>query len=412
MNNSNIQLLYDNASELDKIKKFKFINKLRNGGILLDLNDKMFNSVQLSEFISIARLVKNVRFARRKNIFDIEINISTFADKIVYLILEMVLYDLAVDDNIELYVYIGDKCGICSEHNSSILKGFSESALIRCMREKQRFDQEHFAELYIKNYDKINLIPDIENEEPFIETHFRRYFTREKIISELKGELSFFKSKFRSEVKAILKNNYNIKDSEWVSNFAEVVGELFDNACFHTKGDALIDIHIVDGMKANQLNINMSFICIADNMLYDEVMKRFNNDTLHKEGIYKTVRSAFETQLKNKEFNEKYTPEHFFMFANFQRYISTRDEDYEDAGTGLSKLLEYILNNSSLDTTYVMSNNKVILFNKEYLVNNENIFTLNKEKDINKKLDDVVVTGSNVCFPGTLFNIHLVKELD
>lgn len=330
-----------------------------------------------------------MHFKEKKLVIDLQID--DFADKIVYLLLEIIILDLERDKSIKY------KLNIIVNNNTTQTKGFFKTPLGRSIDNKQI----DFQNEYIK------CITDYE--ECAKEVYYRKFYKREDIINH-----KLIESETISDVYDIFDKYYSyINDVVWKDSISKMVAELLCNAKGHSDGDVLIDLHVF-WVDENKIGLDLAFINISDINFYEKTQVMFEKGDTPKTEIYETLKNSIRYQLKNRDFNEEYTKEHFYMFCNFQRYVSSRatsETTKQRAGTGLAQLMSIIIKDTIIDKSYVLSGDKILKFDKLYLNINEDIFTLNKEKDINKALDIRTISNSYMDIPGTVFNVYLVKEV-
>lgn len=357
--------------------------------------DKLYNGIDLYAFLKFAKFLINFKHNNKKCLISIEID--GFKDKIVYILLEMAIFILSCDANINIDIKFTKEL-----EENPINVGFLNSPICRTIIKDKKFNKGYFKKLYLERYNHIDQNMNI---------FFRKIYTRDDIDSDKKQTLA---SKVLTDANNILKNVCSDENGKWRKAFSKVISELFCNASTHAKGDVIIDLHIVKATESSW-NIDFAIVNISENMLYQAIEDKFNiNDYTDKGNIYETLQKAYNIQDDNNEFSKTYTQEHFYIFCAFQEYVSTREniEDDNLAGTGLFETIKYILGNSEIDISYVMTGDKIISIDKNLLKECNGIFTLNEENNINKRLSEKVIAESKVCFPGTIYNIHLIKELD
>lgn len=391
----NLDLIFNYVEELSKKKTKSYKTDIYKGKLIkykVESKYGLYDGIDLYAFLQFAKFLINCKHNNKK--CSIYIEIDGFKDKIVYILLEMAIFILSCDANINI-IFTKEP------EENPINVGFLNSPICRTIIKNKKFNKDDFKKLYLESYNHIDQNMDI---------FFRKIYTRDNIDSDKEQTLA---SKVLTDANNILKNVCSEKDGKWSKAFSKVISELFCNASTHTKGDVIIDLHIVRATE-NSWNIDFAIVNISENMLYQAIEDKFNiNDYTDKGNIYETLQKAYNIQSKNNEFSKLYTQEHFYTFCAFQEYVSTRDniEDDNLAGTGLFETIKYILGNSEIDISYVMTGDKLIYIDKNLLKECNGIFTLNEENNINKRLSEKVIFESKVCFPGTIYNIHLIKEL-
>ena len=174
--------------------------------------------------------------------------------------------------------------------------------------------------------------------------HFRKIC--ENIEENRKGE---FISVTMDEVDIFLKC-FEL-DNEYRNELAEVIAEIVDNALKHSNGDCI-------------LNLNDIFI---GKEIVEYIRKEDKSEYSEKNKI---VLEAYENH-KNF-FGDNYNINSFAMISAFQKYVTTRKMSKNTGGTGLTTLINALIEKSTHNFCYAISGNTNLIFKNEFLTLNEN----------------------------------------
>lgn len=379
---NNIELLYKDI----KAKKISLLK----GIIRIDIN---FDKIDSKALMYLLQNLKYLLDFKYKN-YTILINFKllNFADKITYLILDAIIYDLFKRTAFDI--------GVCfnGEDSKNVHNdGFSGTALYRSWGEDGHIDKKKFISLYEKG------------------TYIDRKTYRRLLSRDLLNDYST-PSIINSDVASILKTCCD--DEEWVDEVAEVTSELVDNVGFHTDSDCLIDINIEDqALKSSDviekplLLVNIAIINFSKERLFDKIKLNLDEKNYKDDDkLYSRIYKAYET---HKEFfNKDYTDEDFCLVTAFQKKVTTRSLKSGSSGTGLTKLIQNIIDKTYLDYSYVLSGNPVLFFKSECLsMSDEGFIGFNRQNDyFNARPAEDVIYKSSLNIPGSIYNLLLIKE--
>lgn len=240
-------------------------------------------------------------------------------------------------------------------------------------------------------------------------THFRRLIEYEKYkqgnqLSGLLDEITWFQNSFDI--------NYECRDE-----IAEVIVELVGNAIEHSMSDCLLDFDIAtDYVKKNGesvCGINIAVINFSDIILGDMLKKKIVEQNINFEpnSKYRFVLQAFENH--KKFFDDVYNEKDFFTLSSFQHKISGRMDNSITGGTGLTKLIQTIEERADSHSCYVITGDKKITFEPEYLEYKDGWFGFNKENDFLNFGPDVGIIDKNSFYmPGTAYNLNFVMKVN
>ena len=197
---------------------------------------------------------------------------------------------------------------------------------------------------------------------------------------------------------------------------SEVIIELITNSIEHAKSDCLVDIDISDSnyyKKGNEnikhksyYSINISLLNLSDNLLTDDLKKRFCQDHVPDNQRYKDVAIAYDNH--QHFFNQEYTEDHFWMLVAMQNKISGSKEI--DGGTGLALLVKSLQHWSDADNCYVVSGTKGLKYIKKYLGNSDDKWWGFNENNnfVSDKPNTSVYFDCAINLIGTAYNLTFI----
>lgn len=378
----NIKLIYENVKEA----RVNYMQK----PIKIFINSEKIDSKALYNII--ARFKYLLKYNLCKYNICLEFENLEFKDKITYLILDAVIYDLLKRSNFNIEIrYI--RQNFSNIHTG----GFISTALYRTQNELGYIDKKTFIRYYEQNY-YIN------------EEIYRRIISKDILKNDETPSI------IASEVATIVKQISD--DSEWIDGISEVVSELVCNVSSHTEGDCLLDINFSnkierrdDVEKINRTMINIAVINYSEYRLFDKIKNNiYNKKYNEKDPLYERIYKAYNNH-KNL-FDNYYKEDDFFLITTFQNHVTSRNLKSGNNGTGLTRLIENIIDKSEADYSYVLSGYNILLFRPEYLSMSEDKFIgFNEEGDyFNYAPSKKTINKSLLSVPGTIYNLLLIKE--
>lgn len=247
-------------------------------------------------------------------------------------------------------------------------------------------------------------------------THFRKIIAFEKwnndhsITSNLMQDIdSFFMC-------------YNIS-KDYRASISEVVVELAENALEHSNSDCLIDLDITDrysktiGQKRIEgafHGINIVVINFSKTLLGDNLQNKISEIDLNDPNSARYAYVYNAEKNHSKLYDDNYNKNDFYTIASFQHKISSRKDNINTGGTGLSKLLKSIEEKSDAYNCYVINGNSVLWFKHEYINTEQNEWIgFNDDNDfLNEIPSQNCFEKSSFYFPGTAYNLNFVLKLD
>lgn len=377
---NNFNLIYKEIIE----KKIKVI---RNKEIIIKAGASVFTSTNLKVFLEKIKCLKKYSFLNLNILFDFgEIE---FADKVTYIILDMMFYDLFLSTNFNIRVKM-------NLNTSAWHYGFKNTALKRSAEPSGRINKAQFLNEYKKKI--------ATNETGNL---YRRYIER----STLENDYSY-PSKVITEINFVLKQNFN--DVEWVNDVCEAIAEVIDNTNSHTDSDCLIDIDIcpatnqVDDTDVKILNIVVANF--SEERMFDKIKSNITNKAYpNEDDLYRDIYKAYKNH--SCYFDKDYNEDDFFHITAFQNGVTSRNCISGNSGTGLTTLIRNIVGKTVDCYSYALSGKNILFFRDGYLNIHEGHIGFNDENDyINFKPSNKVIEKSDVFVPGTIFQLSLVRK--
>ena len=240
--------------------------------------------------------------------------------------------------------------------------------------------------------------------------HFRRV-----ISGEEKGDTNYL-GKLLQELDSFLKF-FSIAE-EYRDQISEVIAELVGNACEHGETDCLLDIDITNDHLKSVKNIpqsgkfygiNIAIVNFSNTLLGDGIKKKIEDNNFATD---RYIELSHAYAYHKEHFSDEYTYADFCNISALQDKISGRPQHNLAGGTGLTKLIHSLQEKSDMDTCYVLSGDRSVLFYKEHLnydkndwlgFNEErNFFTATPERDVN--------TECYIFLPGTAYNLNFIMK--
>lgn len=362
------------------------IVKLEKGGVVnIRIKSKAFNGT------SVANLLKKLSFVvlrYKKGCKWINLFFDIFHpdDKLVYIILECIIYSLAVEYEYIVHIYMK------KPEEEIYTNALWESPIISQLAGKREQNISGFAKKFAF---------DIHDR------HFRRILSSKDMNGErvalLMGDIKSFLKPFDIE-------------KEYRDKIAEVVTELIDNCGEHTEADCLVDIDVSDTLKHKQDEqhiyyvVNIVVLNFSDKLLGADITQKIKQKFFDKSKRYHDVSDAYD--YHKKFFDKGYTEEDFFNITVFQDRISGRKNEENSGGTGLTELIYLLEKNAKFHHCYILSGDKGIAFEPDFLeYNSEEWLGFNKSKDYLGNIPDKdVLIRSDTFFPGTAYNFTFVRK--
>lgn len=377
------ELIYNEVKE-------KKVKVTQHKPIIIISNDRIFTSKSLANILGQIKFIKKYYgFFEKSKTIVLRLGKVDFADKITYLLLDTIIYDLVKNTKFRVNIEIDVNL------SHIINQGVKSTAMYRASNHKTGFFDK---DLFIKIYEeKVSLEED----------YYRRYITRESLENNLQ-----LPSIIVTDISYFLKMVFD--DGKWIEEVCEVVGELLDNAFFHTEGDCLIDIDLCNANDKEQCEykfLNIAVINFSENRIFDKIKYNITEEKYSKEDdLYKNVYEAYANH--KKYFSERYKEDDFFQITAFQNGVTSRTIKSGHSGKGLTSLIKNIMGKTHESYSYVLSGKNILYFKEEYLdIHSTGFIGFNQTSDyITSKPDDEVILKSDLYIPGTIFHLSLIRK--
>lgn len=194
--------------------------------------------------------------------------------------------------------------------------------------------------------------------------HFRKIC--ENIEENRKGE---FISVTMDEVDIFLK--FFEFDDGYRNELAEVIVEIVDNALKHSNGDCILNLNVFKNDYQKYKYVDVTVVVIDDIFIGKEIVEYIKKeDKSEYSERNRIVLEAYENH--KKFFGDKYNINSFAMVSAFQKYVTTRKMSKNTGGTGLTTLINALIEKSTHNFCYAISGATNLIFKKEFLNLNEN----------------------------------------
>lgn len=200
-------------------------------------------------------------------------------------------------------------------------------------------------------------------------------------------------------------------DNEDRSKLAEVIVEILDNALNHSKGDCILNLNVLKNDLHKYKYVDVALVAIDEIFIGKEIIEYINKeDKSEYSNKNEIVLKAFENH--KKFFNEKYNINSFAMISAFQKYVTTRKKSGNSGGTGLTTLINALIEKSTLNFCYAISGNTNLLFKKDFLkINEEGLIGFNKENNYIEMIpDEKVVSINNYDMNVNIYNLQFILK--
>lgn len=359
---------------------------LDKGKIVFYSNDKIFSGETIAQIINFINSVhKKYKGVNVPLVFSL--GRVQLADKLSYILFECICYSLMQDYHHRVYVYWNPEDDILTD------------GVFSCPIMLLNNDSKENHTKFLHNF-KMEIY----------QHHFRRV-----ISGEEKGDTNYL-GKLLQELDSFLKF-FSIAE-EYRDQISEVIAELVGNACEHGETDCLLDIDITNDHLKSVKNIpqsgkfygiNIAIVNFSNTLLGDGIKKKIEDNNFATD---RYIELSHAYAYHKEHFSDEYTYADFCNISALQDKISGRPQHNLAGGTGLTKLIHSLQEKSDMDTCYVLSGDRSVLFYKEHLnydkndwlgFNEErNFFTAIPERDVN--------TECYIFLPGTAYNLNFIMK--
>lgn len=364
------------------------VKVLQNKPIDIYINDSIINSSTLNILVGKLKYVK-LYYKYFKKTIHLHLGKIVFADKITYLLLDLIIYDLLKNTNFKIHIDVD----IDLKH--IINQGIKSTAFVRSTDpESHILNPKLFIEIYEK---KMSIAND----------YFRRYITRNSFDESIE-----LPSVVITEISTFLKTAFD--DEIWIDDVCDVMSELLDNIYSHTNSDCLIDIDICDANDSNDnlyKVLNIAVINFSENKIYDRIKNKIlEREYSESDYLYRNIYKAYD--YHKNQFSNKYNEDDFFQITAFQKGVTTRENHSGNSGKGLTTLIKKIVDKTHESYSYVLSGNNILCFEQEYLdINTDGFIGFNKDNNyISDTPAENIILKSDLYIPGTIFHLSLFRK--
>lgn len=367
----NCRLLFEKNNNSKIEYKFKNKLKLKNKCFIYEIKvGDVFNGDHIYEIISVVNYVKN--FYRQKIPIVIYLGEFEFYDKLVYIILESIVYYLNKIEHHHIEVHFKANHNIWTE-------GIRYSPLVNSntLVDKYMYDlnMNHFRKYIPNNYDR-----------------------KKEFISDLFHDIYCF----------LVNNSVEEATSEQLS---EALIELVGNASEHGNSECILDIDITATSYGKEnddgvyYGMNAVVLNYSSTLFYEPLKNKLNNEE-NLSGRYENVLKAKAYHMNHQ--HDNYCENDFYTISSFQHKISGSTEKDETGGTGLTRLLESLEDNSDTHLCYMLSGRRILFFDKKTMVHSDNNYVgFNQNGDYFSSIpDNEVFSTIKTYFPGVAYNLN------
>jgi len=363
----------------DRSLKFKLNANIKRKIFTFDTKGKRLDSSFLSYLFDLT----NTFFSKYNlswYILNINLHTMRFADKNVYMLLDLLVYYIIKEGKFLVIVSVEPEY---SDGSVSTSIGFENTAIY----------QLSGMNVSLKNYEnyksyKNNFIEFYEKKLNASENWFRKFLTREILDN------SITVSKVTTDVSSFLKNIGIAQETTFAIN--DTVSEIMSNT-EHNDGDCLLDINV------HGKYIYISFINLFNARLFDKLKIMHKNYTLTK-GASEILNKAYK--YHKEQFSEYYVEDDFYFISAFQSNITTKNS--LSGGTGLTTAFNALSKQTLIRESYVLSGNNIIIFKSGLLGNNKKVIGFNKNNDYYTGIPDKeLINRCELYIPGVVIQLGL-----
>ena len=391
MNNINLLLSSQKSRRISNI----LLTKERKKCFQFKNRTHVLNDTTIKNIIDFLNSVKNKPI---KLPVLLDIGKVTVADKLSYIVLECLVYEMLM---------LGYSITVKLIPDSTIdTKGIKNSPLM------------------FLNELSINFSTDKQDREAKFKKHFN-YISRNTVKYRrlISPESNSYLSKLTSDLILFLRNQFEFSDNYrrieyddvMVIKLAYSIGELVGNAIEHVDGDCLLDIDITHNFTHSKKlgrtfgAVNIAVLNFSGTNFGDKVKNKILNTELSKSERYQKIKVAYDTH--QSYFNDNYNEEHFWNLASIQDKISGRPDNYNNGGKGMTDLIKSIQNFTHEDYCYMMSGKEILKFKKELLKqDSEGFIGFNKNSFLHSIPEITSLGISKVYLPGVAYNLNFILE--
>lgn len=354
-----------------------------------------FNGITFSTIINKIKKIISLEPSeeeQRKTTITFQLKTTAFQDKAAYVLLESLIYLMCRDYHFNIKITF-DKIKIFNIYHGE-LKNLLENYKNTVIDKKK----------YIKEFDDFFIS----------EKRFRKVLQYKK-VQENKNTLSILATDLNTFFKTLS------LEEEQKNLFIDSLVELVGNASEHGNSDCLLDINVFNNLRKNRfapekVGFDIVIYNFSDKLLGSSIQKILKE----KEDVPYRILLENALNQHSKVFDTSYTIDDFCNIAAFQWRVSSRKNNREHSGgTGLTTLIQALLQFSLEDRCYVYSGRTGLRFQEKYLkLTSENkkdetfnLVGFNEEADfINYPPNLNCILRSPFFFHGTLYNLMFIMN--
>ena len=384
MNGEEMAVSYNSSIASSKMKNIRIID----GCIFISIYKKELNNTTIK---TIARYINYVHTKYRNSRLPIILKFEhrvQIVDKLAYIIFECLVDTLISKYRCNVCVFLNFEKTIISDGIRFSPLLFLNNNLQRLSFSNKNFLKKFNSECYNNHYRKV--------------LKYEEYAGTDQ-LSKIYDDLVYFQKNLSIE-------------NDCREEISEVIVELLGNAIEHSCSDCLLDfdvsdnyININNGERVCGINIvilNFSNFLLGDK-LCDAICNKSDRIFI---GKYKEIQNAYQNH--NKFFNDSYTQRDFFHISTFQNKVSSRGDNRSTGGTGLTKLIKTIEDKSRDHACYVLTGDRIIIFDQKYLEYDGDWIGFNSSNDYFNDCPCLeLLKKSDFYMPGTAYNLSFIMKV-
>lgn len=347
--------------------------KLKNYRLYYPIYTDVFNGDHIYEILCVVQYVR--KKYRQKIPITFMLGEFEFYDKLVYIILESIIYYMFKTEKHDMKLNYKIRHSIYTE-------GIMYSPL-SFMGSKSEYQRKFKGDIGMN--------------------HFR------KLISSEEQKKEEYLSDLMQQIYCFLSNNGISADIS--DQLAEVLIELVGNACEHGKSDCLLDVDITqtaytrEEVEGNYHGMNAVVLNYSPTLFFERLKQKLDEKPDLSER-YEYVLDAKGYHLQN--LTENYFENDFYTVSSFQHKISGDIEKNSVGGTGLTGLLQSLEEQSNTHLCYMLSGNRIFFFEKDFMGYNQDRFIgFNRQQNYLTEVPDQRLFMTIETFlPGVAYNLN------
>lgn len=347
--------------------------KLRNYRLYYPIKTDVFGGDQIYEMLCVIQYIKKT-YGQKIPITFILGEVE-FYDKLVYIILESIVYYMFKNEKHDMNLESRVKHSIYTE-------GIRYSPL-KFIKYKEEYQRKFKSDIGL--------------------THFRR------LISSQEQKKEEYLSDLMQQIYCFLWNNGVSADTS--DQLAEVLVELVGNAGEHGKSDCLLDVDITqtaytrEEVDGSYYGMNAVVLNYSPTLFFDRLRQKLD-EQINPSERYTYVLNAKKYHLQN--LTENYFEDDFYTVSSFQHKISGDIDKNSVGGTGLTGLLQSLEEQSNTHLCYMLSGNRIFFFEKEFMGYNQDKFIgFNRQQNYLTEVPEKELFMTIETFlPGVAYNLN------